>query len=93
MNVPKGKILIIDDSPSVISMLRLALGSTKYDVFVVTSGPKGIEKANLISPDLILLDVLMEEMDGFEVCRRLKDSDSTRDIPIIFLSAMGASFD
>ncbi|MCP4150863.1 MAG: response regulator [bacterium] len=93
MNIPKGKILIIDDSPSVISMLRLALDASKYDVFVVTSGPKGLEKANLILPDLILLDVLMEEMDGFEVCRRLKDSDSTRDIPIIFLSAMGASFD
>lgn len=81
-------ILIVDDTPTNIQVLAEALCSD-YRVKVATSGKTALAMVNTPEsrPDLILLDVMMPEMDGYEVCRRLKESQATQDIPIIFVTA------
>jgi PAS domain S-box-containing protein len=71
----------------------VALEEEGYDVFVATSGEKGIKRAILTVPDLILLDIRMPGMDGYEACRHLKANKTTADIPIIFLSGLTQAFD
>ncbi|HYW57832.1 MAG TPA: response regulator [Polaromonas sp.] len=86
-------VLVIDDTPSNISLANAILGDT-YELKVANSGPRGLAIAQSDPvPDLILLDMMMPGMDGMEVCRRLKQSDVTRDIPVIFLSGMVGSGD
>lgn len=81
------QILIVDDTPANIELLAGAL-SREYTVKFATSGPRALNMvAQPDKPDLILLDIMMPEMDGYEVCRRLKDDSESRDIPIIFLTA------
>jgi two-component system sensor histidine kinase/response regulator len=80
-------LLIVDDEIINIDILIEALGED-YAVQVATDGPDALESVRKTSPDLILLDVMMPGMDGFEVCRRLKDDPAARDIPIIFLTAL-----
>lgn len=80
-------ILVVDDTPLNISVITGALKDT-YRTKVATNGPKALAiAAGEEKPDLILLDVMMPEMDGYEVCRRLKADPETRDIPVIFLTA------
>jgi PAS domain S-box-containing protein len=88
-----GTILIVDDTPANISLLLETLEQEGYDVSVATSGLKALQRITRIHPDLILLDILMPEMDGFETCRQIKAQETSRDIPIIFLSALNDSFD
>jgi putative two-component system response regulator len=78
-------ILIVDDDPTNIDVLVNAI---RYDVLVATGGPAALELAGSASPDLILLDVSMPGMDGYEVCRRLKADPRTADTPVIFLTAL-----
>ncbi|MCP4693010.1 MAG: diguanylate cyclase [Desulfobacterales bacterium] len=81
-------ILIIDDAPANIRVLGEAL-KRAYRIRLATNGPKGLEIANAVPPpDLILLDIIMPEMDGYEVCRRLKKKSQTRNIPVIFITSM-----
>ena len=80
-------ILIIDDSPESIDVLCGVLGS-EYKIKVAIRGNLGIEIAEKTPPDLILLDVMMPEMDGYEVCRRLKASPATAKIPVIFVTTL-----
>jgi len=83
----KYTILIVDDMPDNISLLSSLL-KDRYKVKIATQGPKALQIANTKpSPDLILLDVMMPEIDGYEICRRLKQSADTVDIPVIFLTA------
>ena len=89
----KGKILIVDDSTETIDIIRPVLEDEKYEVIVATSGEKAIRRAMQTAPDLILLDVVMPGIDGFETCLRLKAIKSTRDIPIIFMTALTATRD
>lgn len=79
------KVLIIDDTPAYITMLSTLLN--EYEVFASIDGKKGIHLAQTIMPDLILLDINMPEMSGYEVCRRLKQIEKVENIPIIFLTA------
>src|SRR6188472_294312 len=80
-------ILVVDDTPVNISVITGALKDT-YRTKVATSGAKALSIAGADEkPDLILLDVMMPEMDGYEVCRRLKADPTTREIPVIFLTA------
>jgi len=80
-------ILVVDDTPLNISVITGALKDT-YRTKVATSGAKALAIAVADEkPDLILLDVMMPEMDGYEVCRRLKADPTTREIPVIFLTA------
>jgi len=82
------RILIVDDTPANIKILNDLLRDT-YRVSVATNGADALELISNEPPDLILLDIMMPEMDGYEVCQRLKDNESTRDIPVIFVTAMG----
>ena len=89
----KGKILLVDDTPSTIEMVRSALESKGYEVFVATTGEKALKRAELTAPDIILLDIIMPGMDGYETCTRLKINEKTLDIPVIFTSALTDTFD
>lgn len=80
-------ILIVDDTPQNIQVLGTILMAQKYQVSVATNGKQAIELAKKIRPDLILLDVMMPEMDGFEAAEVLRRSPETEEIPIIFLTA------
>ncbi len=81
------RILIVDDEPDILSLLALHLQLKQYEVLKTSSPLKAIEIAKQKKPDLILLDVMMPEMDGFEVAAKLKESVDTKSIPIIFLTA------
>ncbi|UCH93048.1 MAG: response regulator, partial [Candidatus Aminicenantes bacterium] len=88
MVTKKPLILIVDDVPKNLQLLATILkDENKYEVAAATSGAKALKTVEHVLPDLILLDVMMPEMDGFEVCRRLKASEATRDIPVVFLTA------
>jgi len=87
-----GTILIVDDTPANIFVLMEAL-EEQHRVIVAKNGAEALEKARTQKPDLILLDVMMPEMDGFEVCRRLKQEDATKDIPVIFVTALDQDLD
>ena len=89
----KRKILLIDDHDSVLKLLEAVLEVRNYDVCYASSGAEGLEKAQNEMPDLILLDVMMPGMDGFKVCQALKQSEATKDIPVVFLTARGEDTD
>ena len=81
-------ILIVDDMPANLGVLTSHLERQGYVAVVAQGGEEGIERAEFVGPDLILLDVMMPGLDGFETCRRLKASAITRDIPVIFMTAL-----
>jgi DNA-binding NtrC family response regulator len=83
----KQHILIIDDEPINLKILSRKLETEGYEVIVASRGETGLHLVNESHPDLILLDIMMPEIDGYEVCRRLKEAPQTRDIPIIFLTS------
>ena len=92
-NEVKGTILVVDDTPASIGMLQSALEQENYEVLIATSGQKALDRVELILPDLILLDIMMPGIDGYETCLQLKSRKATQDIPIIFLSALSETFD
>ena len=83
------KILVIDDTPEYLEMLSTLLG--EHEIYAAKEGKKGLLLAEKIIPDLILLDINMPLMTGYEVCRRLKLMDKVRDVPVIFLTANDGS--
>ncbi|MFC1852197.1 diguanylate cyclase [candidate division CSSED10-310 bacterium] len=83
----KQLILIVDDAPINLKMLSSILRTEGYEIALATSGREALSLIDEISPDLILLDITMPGMDGYEVCKILKDSFETKDIPLIFLTA------
>jgi len=87
-----GKILIIDDTIEHIKIL-ISLLADQHDVFFAKSGEEGLAMLNTTMPDLILLDIVMPGLDGFEVCRRIKQSGRWKETPLIFISAQGADDD
>lgn len=87
IDLSEAKVLMVDDTPANIDVLRKVLSVEGYKLSFATSGEKAIKIATRAVPDLILLDVMMPDMDGFETCRQLKSQDSTQDIPIIFITA------
>jgi PAS domain S-box-containing protein len=90
---PTADIMVIDDTPENLNLLSSMLTDRNYKVRSVTKGAAGLRGAQAAPPDLILLDIRMPEMDGYEVCERLKADKKTRDIPVIFLSASGDLID
>lgn len=80
-------ILVVDDDLAVVSMIRQILERAGYGVLTATDGVGAMEKARRDSPDLILLDVIMAGLDGFEVCRILKGEPELRHIPIVLVTA------
>jgi len=83
------RILVVDDIRTNIKVLEAKLTSEYYEVITAANGPEALESANHGNPDLILLDVMMPGMDGFEVCRRLKADPATAHIPVIMVTALG----
>jgi len=90
-NIPD--ILIVDDVPANLKVLADILKSEGYKVRPVPNGTMALQVALKEKPDLILLDIMMPDMDGYEVCRRLKESDMLKDIPVIFISALNDTKD
>jgi PAS domain S-box-containing protein len=84
----KHTILIVDDNPANLSVLSDHLEERGFRILVAQSGAKALERARRVQPDLILLDALMPEMDGFEICRRLKADEATQAIPVIFMTVL-----
>ena len=84
------KILIVDDEMDTLLPLKISLKGEDYNVIGVLNGYEAIDKAKNEMPDLILLDLMMPEMDGYEVCARLKKDPRTKNIPIIILTARDA---
>ncbi len=82
------EILIVDDTPANLRLLAQMLTERGYSVRAVTSGARALESLQITPASLILLDIRMPEMDGYEVCRRVKEDPQTKDIPIIFISAL-----
>jgi diguanylate cyclase (GGDEF)-like protein len=91
VNTPK--ILIAEDEPHLREVLRFQLENAGYDVIEASDGEQAVEQAHQHQPDLLLLDVMMPHLDGYEVCRRLRASFTTRQIPIIMLTAKTAESD
>ena len=90
--VDRPAILIVDDTPENISLLKAVLRS-EYEIKVATGGKKAIEIARKSKVDLILLDVMMPDFDGYETCKALKQDEKTRDIPVIFVTALSDADD
>ena len=88
LDLTNAKILIVDDVPANIGALREPLEAAGYEVLIATSGEDAMEAVAGLVPDLILLDVMMPGIDGFETCRWLKAHETTADVPIIFLTAL-----
>lgn len=87
MNLSTMKVLLVDDTPANIDVLRKTLQPEGYEIAIAPNGKIALTIVDRVLPDLILLDVMMPEIDGFETCRRLKEKDLTRDIPVIFITA------
>src|SRR4028119_1874163 len=89
----EGVILIVDDTSTNLEVLLDVLEDSGFKVLVAEDGESAIEGVEYAPPDLILLDVLMPGMDGFETCRRLKSNQATQDIPVIFMTALSETVD
>ena len=80
------RILVVDDTPANIRAVAAILKEQGYQLSAATNGQQALDVLGRIRPDLILLDVMMPDIDGFETCRRIKNNEAWRDIPIIFLT-------
>jgi len=92
-NEKKGIILIVDDNPNNLGALFKFLSDSGFKVLVATDGGTALEQIEYVQHDLILLDIMMPEMDGFETCRRLKENPATQEIPVIFMTALSETVD
>lgn len=90
---PAASILVVDDMPANLKLLNTALRARGYEVRPVISGKMALEAARLKTPDLILLDINMPKMDGYQVCERLKEDPALAAVPVIFLSALDETID
>jgi two-component system alkaline phosphatase synthesis response regulator PhoP len=89
----KGRILVVDDEIYIVHILDFSLGMEGYDVVTALDGEQALEKARTEKPDLIVLDIMMPKLDGYETCKRLKADAETKDVPVILLSAKGRNVD
>jgi signal transduction histidine kinase len=89
----KTSVLIVDDNPTNLALLFNYLKSSGFETLIAEDGEGAIRKADFAGPDIILLDIMMPGIDGFETCRRLKEKDATKDIPIIFMTALSETLD
>jgi len=81
------KILIVDDSSTELLNLKEIVASTGTPLVTATSGKQAVEKAKSEKPDLIFMDIVMDEVDGYKACRQLREDEDTKDIPVIFVSS------
>ena len=86
-------ILCIEDEPEMIDLIRLILSRRGFEVVGAAGGEEGLEKARQKPPDMVLLDLMMPDMDGWEVYQQLKADEKTKDIPVIVVTAKAQSID
>jgi len=91
--VSKGKILVVDDEVNITQILEFSIGAEGYEVIAAQNGEEAIDKARREQPDLIILDIMMPIIDGYEACRILKSNPLTKNIPVILLTAKGRDID
>lgn len=89
----KGKILVVDDEVYIVHILDFSLGMEGYEVVTALDGEQALGKVKTEEPDLIVLDIMMPKLDGYETCRMLKSDPETKHIPVILLSAKGRNVD
>jgi len=87
------QILCIEDEPEMIDLIRLILGRRGFEVVGAAGGKEGLEKVRQQPPDLVLLDPMMPDMDGWEVYQQMKADEKTKDIPVIVVTAKAQSID
>jgi len=87
------RILIIDDEKEMVDLLQMRLEAADYEILVAYDSQEGLDKARAEKPDLILLDIMMPKMNGYQVCRELKIDDGTKGIPVVMLTAKAQESD
>jgi two-component system alkaline phosphatase synthesis response regulator PhoP len=89
----KGKILVVDDEVNITQILEFSIGAEGYEVITASNGEEAIDMARREQPDLIILDIMMPKIDGYEACRILKANPLTKGIPVVLLTAKGRDID
>jgi two-component system response regulator VicR len=87
------KIMVVDDEPDVVDLVKLVLESDGFSVVTAYSGKEALDKIDREMPDLVLLDIMMPQMDGWEVYSRIRANPKTKDIPVAMLTAKSQSID
>ena len=88
-----GKVLVVDDEVYILHILDFILGAESYDVVTATNGEQALQKVREEKPDLVILDIMMPKLDGYETCRMIKNDPATKNIPVILLTAKGREVD
>ena len=83
-----GKILVVDDTPLNVKLLADRLSAGGYDIATASSGEEALEKVAQWQPDIVLLDVIMPGMNGYEVCRKIRDDIGNRILPVVMITAL-----
>jgi two-component system alkaline phosphatase synthesis response regulator PhoP len=89
----KGKILVVDDEIYIVHILDFSLGMEGYEVITALDGEQALERMKSEKPDLVVLDIMMPKLDGYEVCKAIKSNPTTKQTPVILLSAKGRNVD
>lgn len=89
----KKKVMIVDDEAHIVELVKVCLEDTDYEILEAYTGQEALQKAKEEKPDLILLDVMLPKMDGYEVCKQLKSNQETQNIPVVMLTAKGQEVD
>ncbi len=85
----KYRIMVVDDEPDIVKLVKISLEMANFEVIEAYSGVEALEKVKSIIPDLFLLDIMMPDMNGYQVCEKLKANDKTKSIPVVMLTAKG----
>ena len=93
MSEIKKKVVCVEDEPEIIDLIRLILGRKGFDLTGATGGLEGLEAIRRVKPDLVLLDLMMPDMDGWEVYQQLKAEETTKPIPVIVITAKAQNID
>ena len=88
-----GKILVVDDEVYILHILDFSLGAEGFDVITAADGEQALSRARSERPDLIVMDIMMPRLDGYETCQRLKSDPATKHIPVLLLTARGREED
>lgn len=89
----KHKIMVVDDEPDIVKLVKISLEMANYEVIEAFSGIEALQKTKEIVPDLFLLDIMMPDMNGYEVCKKLKADERTKHVPVVMLTAKGQKGD
>lgn len=89
----RAKVLVVDDEEYIQHILNFSFGAEGYDVVTASDGEEGVNKAKDEKPDVIVMDIMMPKMDGYEACKQIKTDPQTKDIPVILLTAKGRDAD